>query len=1224
MKILRIRFQNLNSLNGIWEIDFNASAYAENSLFAIIGPTGAGKSTLLDALCLALYGATPRLGKITRASNQIMSRHTGVCFAEVEFSTIRGRFRCHWSQHRSRQASDGELQQPRHEIIDAANDTLLESRIRDVATKVEEVTGMDFDRFTRSTLLAQGGFAAFLQASADKRAPILEQITGTEIYSRLSIKVHELRMSEQTRLNELEQTLSHINLLDPEEEKKLQEVIREKERTDEELKSQIATLREHFSRARNIARLETEHTEYVTQLEALHRERKEHAQALDALGSALAAREIEPLYLAVERLINNRKEAVKENAALREKRNNLEKSREKTVLAVNEAEISLQQAEASRKTGLEQIRAVEKLDHKIQNTRNTLQEQTDTLHLLRRRQKTDLTALEALRRSLIQAENDKKVLDSFFTEHAKDEQLLEEFGAIELGIHRIRELYLDLENIRKAQIAARLALRDKEQVIKHLGTKKAAIQTQLSNATAGHDQIQKEIGDILQGSELNELQKKLFSSQTRQKGLQELTLLLEQLDSHIKQLKLFTEQVLTLAAERNDREAELSKKKQERANHRQEVELLEKNLLLLARIQSLEQDRLQLEDDVPCPLCGSKNHPYHRGNIPTPSQEEKLLQLARKKLQSLIEQIEKLNHQEIIAEEKLSSFTEQIDKLETERRDVTNAVEKLLSDLELPPLAEIHLQRLQVESLQLNEDSKKLLTDIETLEKLHKKLGSATAKKEALALTLQTLEKEILTTEHTLSSAQLENQNLLRQKENISTSLTRFSDALAQKLRIYGSYTIEQGALSPILTELGQRVTIWKNRKAEARNLNPKLLSLSSECGHKDTLCTERGKQITDQDALCSITQKHLSDLQQQRLTLFGEKKTTEEEEYLEQTVTNTRKVFSRLQARSGDIDKEITAVMTLQDRLQQDGIKREDDITKQQQIFLAGLTDSAFSTTEEFIAARRSPHELLQLQNLQGRLQEKETELTTLIKEKLTSLQVEKEKQLCQETATEIQALLAESEKQLETLQETIITAKGQLNRNSLDKAKSAAQLTAIASQKKKVSSWNTLHMLIGSADGKKFRNFAQGLTFELMVHHANNHLRKMSDRYVLTRDRTQPLDLNVIDTYQADEVRSTKNLSGGESFLVSLALSLGLSKMASHNVRVDSLFLDEGFGTLDEDALESALETLAQLRDENKLIGIISHVGALKERIPLQIEIIPGSGGKSSITGPGVTREV
>ena len=163
-----------------------------------------------------------------------------------------------------------------------------------------------------------------------------------------------------------------------------------------------------------------------------------------------------------------------------------------------------------------------------------------------------------------------------------------------------------------------------------------------------------------------------------------------------------------------------------------------------------------------------------------------------------------------------------------------------------------------------------------------------------------------------------------------------------------------------------------------------------------------------------------------------------------------------------------------------------------------------------------------------------------------------------------------------------------------------------------------------IGSADGKKYRNFAQGLTFRLMVFHANRQLEKMTDRYLLIRDERQLLELNVVDSYQADEIRATKNLSGGESFIVSLTLALGLSKMASQKVRVDSLFLDEGFGTLDEEALETALETLSGLQQDGKLIGIISHVSALKERISTQINITPVSGGRSSLSGPGCTKMV
>ncbi|MDD1727484.1 MAG: hypothetical protein LUQ50_00265, partial [Methanospirillum sp.] len=133
------------------------------------------------------------------------------------------------------------------------------------------------------------------------------------------------------------------------------------------------------------------------------------------------------------------------------------------------------------------------------------------------------------------------------------------------------------------------------------------------------------------------------------------------------------------------------------------------------------------------------------------------------------------------------------------------------------------------------------------------------------------------------------------------------------------------------------------------------------------------------------------------------------------------------------------------------------------------------------------------------------------------------------------------------------------------------------------------------------------------------NHHLQVMTDRYLLQPDPSLPLDLAVLDTWQAGDVRSTRNLSGGERFIISLALALGLAGMVSKHVRVDSLFLDEGFGTLDDESLDTALGALSGLQQQGKLIGIISHVPAIKERISTRILVEKRSHGRSVIVAPG-----
>ncbi|MGB3800550.1 MAG: AAA family ATPase, partial [Lewinella sp.] len=194
MRILRIGLLNLNSLKGEHTIDFTESPLADNPLYAIVGPTGAGKTTILDAITLALYGQTERNKKETdRADgvNSVMSHGTGECRAELEYETTTGRYRSVWRRHRAHRKPDGNLVASQHEISrfdpKRGEYDILATKKKKVARRTEEVIGLNYERFVRSVMLTQGAFDRFLKSDAGDKSAILEQITGTEIYRRLSV-----------------------------------------------------------------------------------------------------------------------------------------------------------------------------------------------------------------------------------------------------------------------------------------------------------------------------------------------------------------------------------------------------------------------------------------------------------------------------------------------------------------------------------------------------------------------------------------------------------------------------------------------------------------------------------------------------------------------------------------------------------------------------------------------------------------------------------------------------------------------------------------------------------------------------------------------------------------------------------------------------------------------------------------------------------------------------
>ena len=211
-------------------------------------------------------------------------------------------------------------------------------------------------------------------------------------------------------------------------------------------------------------------------------------------------------------------------------------------------------------------------------------------------------------------------------------------------------------------------------------------------------------------------------------------------------------------------------------------------------------------------------------------------------------------------------------------------------------------------------------------------------------------------------------------------------------------------------------------------------------------------------------------------------------------------------------------------------------------------------------------------------------------------------------ETIARQQATNQETERRLSTVEARLLQQ--EQNRKKLK------QLEQELTEKQETANrWGKLNKLIGSADGTKFKVIAQSYTLNLLLMHANKHLSYLSKRYRL-QQVPGTLALQVIDCDMCDEVRTVYSLSGGESFLISLALALGLSSLSSNNLKVESLFIDEGFGSLDADSLRTVMEALEQLQMQGRKIGVISHVQEMSERIAVQVQLHRAANGKSAIT--------
>ena len=1174
MKILTLRLKNLNSLKGEWTVDFTRSPFTDNGLFAITGPTGAGKSTLLDAICLALYHQTPRLDKISATDNDIMTRHTADCLAEVEFEVKGAVYRAFWSQRRARDKAEGALQAPKVELAAIASNgdgTIISTQTNDKLKRIADITGLDFPRFTKSMLLAQGGFAAFLNASANERAELLEELTGTEIYRDISIKVFETARDARQQLDQLKARADGMELLGEEQRAAMQQEIGRLDEQLAEVQRQHALTQAQRQWRLDLVQGEAETRAAESRLGETNTALEAAAPELRRLADSEPAETLKPLYQ------------------------------------------QWQQAHVASEQTAGELKA-------LQASLASLQDE----HLARHNSACQLSVriAEQAQQCLQQTRQEAKQADDFCTAHPQHARLGERIGLWRQQFEQRDKLGRD---VAAQQLAQQKLEREQAETARQIATQSSAVdnaEKARRAAEATLAKIQAEQQHSLAGQTLAELRAQWQREQTGLNRWQQL----ETLAQRRRELAARQATQATQLAQGEEKIATQEKalvalREQHKAVNAQ---LADKKKLLEQeqRIQSLEALRRQLQPNEACPLCGSTEHPavaaYQALDIPA---TEAALKESQAALDALTEKGLQAKADQSAAQATQKEWLAQQGKT---AQEIARCADEWLALLSALPAAAL----LAPEAWQEPETLVAARSAAEqSLASISKRLQAADQGEQALTAARKSAADS--------TQAQLGAGNQLKLLQQAAqATLTRLTDTGKAIESIRQEQKALDERLEATLSEAGfvlpaepaawlqERETEWQHwqqMQKRRQELAEAIVQQQERSAAAQTQATQWEERWQAVHAACAVIPA--------KAGIHESREIQQEPEDLPAALTRCTEAITRL-------TQQLANQQGRQKQLEATLAQQQKTLAEAASAWQNALAASPFPDLAAYTAALLPPEErqrLLQLKEARQLARQQAEAVLKAAREKLARLQrcppdstqpglpVEVAGQVGDElipSLPELDETLAHQETRRRSLSEQLGAQRALLARDEQARQSQLALFAQITAQTAETDIWQRLESLIGSARGDKFRKFAQGLTLDHLLHLANRHLARLHGRYLLRRKATGELELDIVDSWQGEVARDTRTLSGGESFLVSLALALALSDLVSHKTSIDSLFLDEGFGTLDADTLEIALNALNTLNASGKMIGVISHVEGMKERIPAQIRVEKGGGvGYSSL---------
>ncbi|WP_150051357.1 AAA family ATPase [Methylomonas rhizoryzae] len=1145
MRILNLYFKNINSLEGESRIHFDKGPIADSGVFAITGPNGSGKSSILDAMTLALYGETYRLNK---PATHVVTKHAQECAAQVEFAVENSRYRSAWRidlvNHLNEQI---DLAQPSMQLWEiTGQEVLLAETPNQVRKLIAELTGMDFHKFSKSIVLPQGDFAAFLRALDSERMDILEKISGSSIYSD-QIKQLEAKHAQISQtLTQLRQDLAALPLMSQAEVDAAIHDLEDNQDEVADLKQKQQRYQSNLAQALQIAELEQTqqklHIQQQTLTTDLHLRESQLAQ-IDQHAAALHYRsDIELLD--------------QKQTQIRTYQTELEQIRHELTLL--QAKLAASNATAapplSEKSLAEQQQAIDSLKLSVSELKLELPRQQELA--------------ESIRQAIHNSQNAQSELDLWLDKHSSDAVLVEQFP----DVVRLRNLRNELVELGKKQKNQTNWSKNTGASLQKTKDSLQKLQAELKDSTAKIEADRQTLAELAQGRPIDSLLDLQQEQQNRVNDFLELISLAN------ATAKLTHKGLLSWLGIKKPAETPLDANLLvsrvdelhiEIAREENIIKVLERALRNEALVKKMSAERAKLIEGQPCFLCGSTTHPYAQ-KPPVFTDAKQALHDQRNKIQALKSRLEQANAQLISTEKqnfRLSAKQKRLQQMQSQWTLLANRLNIMR--------AEMHIENLSLQKYLLAHEMEEL-DKINGTVKQHQSLQRSIAKMQADVAAKQEQQQKLVLSVTELEAAWA---NRPADYDEVEKRFTEcrleeqaLSTALKQQLATLGEKLPGRGKENSLFDRLNARRQDYQVYQLRKQGVLKEVAGLQEQLRageNRITLCQQQLQQYSENLNSQEQLGIHIAIIEKQKLLIARE-----HELRIVQIEHNTilETVAHRLAGTSiKDITmlRELLALIARQAEIQaaHDNLKAQLDENAERRVGLQTELAEAYAQASDLPAPQELQHELQQIAN---RIE--------LFEHEIVRLEQKLEKQ--------------------NTYRDQFESLSRQLEQQSKLYEQTGSELQAIQD------------------DPAGFKQRIRQILADRLLAETNRILERLSGRYFVRSGVSEHgLALEIEDSKQQNVRRLPQTLSGGESFVVSLALALALAEIAGNGKSIDSFFLDEGFGNLDAESLYLVMSTLENLKTHGKVIGVISHIDGVKKRIKTQIELVKKPNGLSEL---------